>query len=164
MDLENLLPLLFAALYIISRFLKSKPKQGAPNRPTQQQQGQQSNIPPTKKKAFSFEDILKEFEKNLAGEQMEEEKPLPVEEMHFDRPKPAPVVIEERKSPYRSYEGMGYEDADMPTKPEKKEEFERSEKYQLKETELSDFVEMLRDPNGAKNAIVLSEIINRKYF
>jgi hypothetical protein len=47
---------------------------------------------------------------------------------------------------------------------EEEKDFERNEKYQMKETEVSDFVEMLRDPNGAKNAIVLSEIINRKYF
>jgi hypothetical protein len=164
MDLENLLPLLFAAIYIISRFLKSKPKQNAPNRPAQRQQGGQTAASPTRKKAFSFEDILKEFEKNLAGEQYEEEKPLPVEEMHFERSKPAPVVVEEKKSPYHSYEGMSYEDEEKPVLVEKEKEFERNEKYQMKETELSDFVQMLRDPNGAKNAIVLSEIINRKYF
>jgi hypothetical protein len=163
MDLESLLPLLFAAIYIISRFLKSKRKQDAPNRPAPQQ-GQRPDTGPTKKKAFSFEDILKEFEKNLAGEQIEEEKPLPVEPMHFDRPKPAPVVVEEKRSPYHSYEGMRYEDEKSPVIVGKEKDFERSEKYQLKETEVSDFVQILRDPNGAKNAIVLSEIINRKYF
>jgi hypothetical protein len=164
MDLESLLPLLFAAIYIISRFLKSKPKPGVPNRPMPQQQGQQPDTPPTRKKAFSFEDILKEFEKNLAGEQIEDEKPLPVEQMHFDRPKPAPVVVEEKRSPYHSFEGMSYEDEQSPVIVEEEKDFERNEKYQMKETEVSDFVEMLRDPNGAKNAIVLSEIINRKYF
>jgi hypothetical protein len=129
-----------------------------------QQQGQQPDTPPTRKKAFSFEDILKEFEKNLAGEQIEDEKPLPVEQMHFDRPKPAPVVVEEKRSPYHSFEGMSYEDEQSPVIVEEEKDFERNEKYQMKETEVSDFVEMLRDPNGAKNAIVLSEIINRKYF
>jgi len=164
MDLESLLPLLLAAIYIISRFLKSKPKQNAPNRPIRQQQNDQPDQAPTKKKAFSFEDILKEFEKNLAGEQYEEEKPLPVEGMHFDRPKPVPVVTEEKRSPYHSYEGMSLETKEYPVGPEKADEFERNEKYQMKETEVSDFVQMLRDPDGAKNAIVLSEIINRKYF
>jgi len=45
-----------------------------------------------------------------------------------------------------------------------KTEFSRSENYTVKEEEESEFIKILREPDGAKKAIVLSEIINRKYF
>jgi hypothetical protein len=45
-----------------------------------------------------------------------------------------------------------------------KEDFERNQNYKLEEVEESDFLRLLKAPNGARNAIVLGEIINRKYF
>ena len=42
--------------------------------------------------------------------------------------------------------------------------FARSENYSIKDDVASEYVKMLQDPEGFKNAIVLSEIINRKYF
>ena len=168
MDLENLLPLVLAAIYILSRFFKAKPNQGKSKKPISPQK---TNRPvsvdnkPTKKKAFTFEDILKEFERNLSGEDMEEEKPLPVEDIEYEKPKPVTVEVEDRPSKYESYEGTSYETPEILKKDRsEKEEFSRSENYAVKEEEESDFVKMLREPDGAKNAIVLSEIINRKYF
>jgi hypothetical protein len=168
MDLENLLPIVLAAIYILSRFFKAKPKQGKSQRPVTPQKANRPaamDKKPSKKKAFTFEDILKEFEKNLAGEDIEEEKPLPVEDIEYERPKPVAVEAENHPSKYESYEGTSYETPEILKKDRnRKEEFSRSENYAVKEEEESDFIKMLREPDGAKNAIVLSEIINRKYF
>lgn len=166
MDIESLIPLLFAAIYIISRILKAKPKKDAPGSPARPQQGQQpvsNTSQPKQKKAFSFEDILKEFEKSLATDEYEEEKPLPVKEIRYEKPsKPVPVYKEPEPSIYHTYEGLTY---DM-IKPsdEKTEEFDRNINYSIKEQFVSDYIKMLREPDGARNAIVLSEIINKKYF
>jgi len=168
MDLENLLPIVLAAIYILSRFFKAKPKQGKSQKPVSPQK---ANNPvtmdkkPSKKKAFTFEDILKEFERNLAGEDMEEEKPLPVEDIEYEKPIPVTVEAENRPSKYESYEGTSYETPEFLKKDQSKiEVFSRNENYAVKEEEESEFIKMLREPDGAKNAIVLSEIINRKYF
>lgn len=166
MDLESLIPLLFAAIYIISRILKAKPKQDAPGKPISPQQGRQpvattSQAP--QKKTFSFEDILKEFEKSLATDEYQEEKPLPVEEMRYEKPKKTvPVYQKPEPTVYETYEGLTYDM--LESTEEKTEQFARNEKYAIKEQFVNDYIQMLRDPNGARNAIVLSEIINKKYF
>jgi hypothetical protein len=163
MDIESLIPLLFAAIYIISRIMKARQKKETPGRPVRPQQSapNTSSSAPPQRKTFSFEDILKEFEKNLAGEE-EEEKPLPVEETRYEKPKPAPVVKKPEPTIYQSYEGTTYESlAGFGKEPK---ESGRNKNYALKENIISNYVKMLQDPEGAKNAIILSEIINRKYF
>jgi len=165
MDLESLIPLIFVALYIIRMITKAKSKKETPNRTARPQQASSPNSSsaPPQKKPFSFEDILKEFEKNLAGEEYVEEKPLPVEEIRYEKPKPKPAPVREPEpSIYQSYEGTTYES--LPSSMSKQDEYQRNEKYALQEKSMSEFAKLLRDPQGAKNAIILSEIINRKYF
>jgi hypothetical protein len=166
MDLENLMPIILAIIYIASRFLKSKDKKKkAPKpfvegqtSPTDQQGGAAGN-----KRGFSFEDILKEFEKNLSGEEGEDEPAVP-EPAKPVRQQPFQPRKVSQPSPYKTYEGTVYESratADLDTE---KEGFERNQNYKMEEVEESDFLRLLKAPNGARNAIVLSEIINRKYF
>jgi hypothetical protein len=167
-NLENYLYLIFAVIYIISRIIKAKAKQKEANMPTQSQQGQaqttQNQTPP--KKAFSFEDILKEFEKNLGGEELSEEKPEPVIERRHEPIKAKPVPKVERKpSVYESYEGLTYESQMTAGQEESGTSlFARNEKFELNQNITSDYIKMLQDPEGVRNAIVISEIINRKYF
>jgi hypothetical protein len=166
MDLENLMPIILAIIYIASRFLKSKDKKKkAPKpfvegqaSPNDQQGGATEN-----KKGFSFEDILKEFEKNLSGEEGEDEPAVPepakpVRQQQFQSRKVS------RPSPYKTYEGTVYESRATGDTDAGKEDFERNQNYKLEEVEESDFLRLLKAPNGARNAIVLGEIINRKYF
>jgi hypothetical protein len=166
MDIESLIPLLFAAIYIISRILKARPKKDAPGLPSSPQQSRQpvsTTDQAPQKKTFSFEDILKEFEKSLTTDEFVEEKPLPVEEIRYEKPKKTvPVYQKPEPTVYKTYEGLTYEM--LESTGEKTEQSGRSEKYALKEQFVNDYIKMLRDPDGARNAIVLSEIINKKYF
>ena len=169
-NLETYLYILFAVIYIISRIVKARNKQNQtkPQKPQQQTiSTQRTKAPgePKPKKAFSFEDILKEFEKNLAGEEIEHEKPLPVKEIKYEKPSRTPEKqVKKEPSPYDIYEGADFQKPREQITDIRKSDFERSEKYTLKENIVNDYVKMLRDPDGFKNAIVLSEIINRKYF
>jgi len=169
MDLESLLPIVLAVIYILSRFFKSKPNQKKTQRPpvsTQQRQKPEvTDKRPPRKKPFTFEDILKEFEKNLSGDEFVEEKPKPIEELDYENQKSVTVEAESRPTKYESYEGTSYETPEVLKKDRnEKTEFSRSENYTVKEEEESEFIKILREPDGAKKAIVLSEIINRKYF
>jgi hypothetical protein len=165
-NLENYFYILFAVIYIISRIIKARSKQ---KKSTPQQQGQRRAQPTGQqqqkpKKTFSFEDILKEFEKNLAGEEEEvaHEKPLPVKEIKHEKPAPAPVKSYKNKpNKYESYQGKSIKEE---IELERNTAFLRSENYSITDDVASEYVKMLQDPDGFKNAIVLSEIINRKYF
>lgn len=171
-NLENYLYAVFAVIYIISRIIKARSKQQKQKtpRPVQRQSPQpvqtSQAAPPKKKKAFTFEDILKEFEKNLTGEEdFAHEKPLPVKEIKHERP--ATVVkspAAKRSNPYESYQGSGHKSIKDEIVTAESSSFARSENYSMKDKVASQYIEMLRDPQGFKNAIVLSEIINRKYF
>ena len=166
-NLENYLYIALALIYIISRVLKARPKPDQNQQPGKPQQartaGQSRQDRP--RKPFSFEDILKEFEKNLGGEEFEEEKPVPVEEMPYSR---ATSVEEPKKkkisNPYESYEGTTYNSPSISERPKQPEIFTRDENYSFRNDLTSQYIKMLQDPEGFKNAIVLSEIINRKYF
>lgn len=169
-NIETILYLLIGVAYLISRVLKAR-KKAPPPRPGQapppqsqpQAQSQQNQRQP--KKTFSFEDILKEFEQSLEGEVEVEEAP-PVREVKQEIPQPVAVPPEPRQpSRYEAYEGTSYSKQSKASTSEKRvESFARNEKYSIKEEIVNDYVKMLRDPDGFKNAIVLSEIINRKYF
>jgi hypothetical protein len=168
-NIENYLYLLFAVIYIVSRIMKARSKQKQVNAPSKQQQ--QSAVPkarPEPKKAFSFEDILKEFEKNLGGEELYEEKPEPVLEQAYETPKPAPVPTPEpRPSIYETYEGMTYESTpdyeDSESADKEKSFFGGYNAYKTEKSVACEFGEKLMSPNGFREAFIMSEIINRKY-
>ena len=165
-NLENYLYVLFAVIYIISRIIKARSKQKKES--PQQQTHRHSQAQPKPKKGFSFEDILKEFEKNLAGEgeEMEHEKPLPVKEIKHVKPSAIPVkpALEKSQNPYEAYQGNSFKSIKEEIEMEKESSFSRSENYSIKDDVANEYVKMLQNPEGFKNAIVLSEIINRKYF
>ena len=183
-NIENYLYLLFVVIYIISRVLKGRSKQKQaddqqqprPKRPfsdipTQRArpEPQRAQSQPKKKKAFTFEEILKEFEKNLSGEDDPiHEKPLPVEEIRHEKPRPVKAPPPPKKTnPYHAYNDPNASISSTPSdKMSKweKEEFERNQKYKIKEKVVNDYARILRDPQGIKDAIILNEILNRKYF
>lgn len=172
-NLENYLYVLFAVIYIVSRIIKARSKQKQekqqqqPRGQTQSQQPGQPQSPPQRKKAFSFEDILKEFEKNLAGEEEEPayEKPLPVQEIRHEKPAPVHVPeVKQKPNPYADYMGSQRKSIKEEMAEDSASIFLRNENYSIKDKVTSDYVKMLQDPEGFKNAVVLSEIINRKYF
>ena len=167
-NLENYLYVFFAVIYIISRIIKARSKQkqvGSPPPQDHQAQPEVVKTQPSPKKAFSFQDILKEFEKNLAGEQHVEEEVFPVKEIRHTTPIPISAEkIDRKQELYKSYQRKTYKYPVRSFNIKEEKEFERSEKFALKKNVDSEYVKMLRDPNGFRNAIILSEIINRKYF
>ncbi|MDZ7605812.1 MAG: hypothetical protein U5K79_09550 [Cyclobacteriaceae bacterium] len=190
-NLENYLYLVFAVIYIISRILKAKPKNASPARRPNQQPAKpvfesEEDAIPVPRKTMSFEDILKEFEKNISG--IPEEKPQPVREsgrqITFREKEEAEVEEYETYEgadyenatynrpahEYEKYQTIAYEDSNFQHETsydldlDKRIEFIRNEKYAIQQDNRSELIKMLREPGGARNAIVLGEIINRKYF
>ncbi len=167
-NLETYLYIFFAVIYIISRVLKARTKKGQMQKPVSNPQRQPSHqvpkSPSKPKRGFSFEDILKEFEKNLAGEPVEEEKVFPVEEINHEKPVTiTEEVVEERPNKYQRYRHKSFKEGGIEI-IRKRSEFSLNENYKIKEEVAGEYAKMLRDPDGVKNAIVLSEIINPKYF
>lgn len=170
-NFQEYLYVIFAVILIIYRIIKARSKQKKEQQPQSQGQTSRPSGPQNQqkpKKAFSFEDILKEFEKNLSGEEESaHEKPLPVKEIRYEQPAPVAVKrVKETPSPYDSYQGTPYRSIKEEIELDKENEssFVRSENYSIKTSVASEYIKMIQDPQGFKNAIVMSEIINRKYF
>ncbi len=165
-NLETYLYIFFAAIYVISRIIKARSKQKQQQKPVSSQQVRPQHTretpPPPRKKAFSFDDILKEFEKNLSGEEFQEEKV--VEEIKEEKPAPiaVPAAIEERPNPFQKYKNTTVKTAQESKRNDLV--FKRNENFAIKAKFVHPYVEMMRKPDGFKNAVVLSEIINTKYF
>jgi hypothetical protein len=171
-NLETYLYVFFAVIYIISRIIKARSKQNQQQKPvasTQQHMRPQAAQPSSKpKRGFSFDDILRDFEKNLAGENPSvdsQEESIPVvQEIRHEKPAPIAVkTIEEQPRQYQKYRDAKIK-ARSKIGARKAPVFVRNEKFAIKENIASEYVKMLKDPEGFRNAIVLSEIINRKYF
>jgi HEPN domain-containing protein len=156
MDFENFFYVILAVIYILSRVLKAKKK--APQETYDETEGE----PP--KKTVTFEDLLKEF----TGAE-EEEIPEPVVE-------PAPEVRPKRYEPkYTDEESRSIfeksikaaEEVGSSDKPKESKQliFKEFEPYQQEEPEVlaEEIADMLRSEDGSKKAIILSEILNRKY-
>ncbi len=132
--------------------------------------------PKKRSKRFSFDDLLKEFEESFEGKPYPEPESKPV-------PKPQPgknVVIE---TGFKGYSDTEFEESDYDDRakvlqpvgkaekrpPAEKQDpgsrdFTRSEGYKIEEKIENPYARMLKEPEGLKKAIVLSEILNRKYF
>ena len=114
-----------------------------------------------RRKKFSFDDLLKEFEKGFEQERQPEQ---PV-----DLP---PEVSNEYTPPV--YEGLEQYEPELTSSFEEEKDVpvresitssdrERDERYKIKQVEENPFAKILQEPDGARKAIILSEILNRKY-
>ncbi len=163
--------LILGGLYILSRILKGSNKTLPPKLPSKPSSNTpddaQTSQNPRPDRPFSFEDLFKEFEDRL-GEQQPKKQPVPVqEEIKPVKQKQDELTRQiETPSTYPTYEGSSLEDI-FPMYPSGSlmtEKFERDTHYARREEIISDYIKMLREPHGIRKAIVLSEIINRKYF
>jgi hypothetical protein len=170
-NIENYLYIAFAVIYVISRLIKARSKQ---KEVEQQEQNQQTTNKPIQrqappKKTFTFDDILKEFERSMGGEDLPDEKPEPVlerkQEMLRQNPvtKPAPKPVA-RPTIYESFEGVKYEDQMSYKEEEATSLLGRNQNFVIHQAQTNYYAKMLQDPNGIRDAIVINEIINRKYF
>ena len=192
-DLETFVWIIFGVIYIISRILKGRSKQkkmqrpGTAGRPAQRPatsrpvrqsaptpQPQATERKPGKKSFF--DEILKEIEKNLAGDEEREpgppqreaperrkEKTIPFEWEEEVEVETEPKVSTQEPSKYQKYGGMDY----MEERAKFEEDmikFGKSDIGEEIETTYSFYGELLRNPDELKKAIIMSEILNRKYL
>lgn len=161
MDFENYFYVILAIIYFLSRVLKGK-KQAPEDESYDQPET-------TGKKPVTFEDLLKEFTEEKSVEpEPEVVVEEPVREVQDRRPKSyrSPYSDEESKSIFEK----SIKEAEMLSKEEKPAEnkltFKEFKPYQ-EEEEVEGFAteirEMLQSGDGGKKAIILAEILNRRY-
>ncbi|MBL6449434.1 hypothetical protein JMN32_24190 [Fulvivirga sp. 29W222] len=166
MDIELILYIIFIAIAILSRVLKSK-KEGS--QPTSSDQTESMDTPTRKtEKTLTFEELLREF----TGE----DRPVHQE----PKPESGYTHQEEAYSYEEEYVGDQIQETYNRSVNEAQklktldelvsldEPLERMDHFKPYETEdentmASEVLEMLQDEDGARKAIILSEIINRKY-
>jgi len=157
--------IVLAAIALLSQLLTKR--KTARNIPPPSQGGASAR---PRKKPFSFDDILKEFEAEILEKKQPEKEAYqqePVREVQIEEVKKPQVggSAKERSSEYSSYEGNSYEtletdDEDISSKIKK---YRRDEHYAIAEENLHPIAQILHEKDGAKKAIILSEILNRKY-
>jgi len=168
-DSKILWYIVLGAIYFLSKVFGKKKKKNEP----EQSHGEEhipENVPP-ESKSTSFEDILKEFSKEVGIPETEKKSAL--------RPEPQPIIESPKPLVSETAPPLSYQEEkslieepvdsiDLLEKPIERGnlEFKRDEKFAIKEeyNELADEIHaLLVDADGAKQAIVLSEILNRKY-
>lgn len=172
MDKEIIFFIIFVVFSILSSLLNKKKKQPEAQEP----EGDTPHRPQRKRKPFSFEDILREFE----AEVTEQQKPRPQKEIvmaeeeeddyeYQTRPREtyAKTVDEVRKKDavYEDYENARpLEDKLKKISREVKEIGVDEEEEPAPAPKLNDYAEALNDAEGLRKAIVLKEILDRKHF
>ncbi len=167
-DIQFWLYLAFGAIYFLTRMFKKK------NQPESRDGGNEPSE--NKPKPVSFEDLLKEFTQEKTQSFADPEPKViqtePEEEQWVEKNRPK--VFEEGKTrrfsddeSRRIYEESikRAEGADLVFERADnfKSNIQRAEDQEEENTIADDIKDMLSDQDQAKRAIILSEILNRKY-
>jgi hypothetical protein len=180
-DLEIYIYIALALIYFLSRAFRKK-KPAKPPRPTSRTSSEEAyEHPSQKEKPLTFEDLLKEFtgQKNepvsdVQEEEIEEESYKSLEEEYInseEQPYSAEYETYD-ESNYKSYEEVYGEGKHLKTLDEQVQINEpvrkRFDEYKIKEEinihKASRFRELLRNKDSIKDAIILKEILDRRYF
>ena len=155
-DIQLLVYILIIALGIFSRFLKAKKKNPKTQAPAESESDSQ-------KPTVTFEELLKEFtgEDSTEVEPEETFKPQKIEK------KPITVEYNDDEIQQRYQESLRKAEAyQSKTKDDrhtgKFTHFRGYDDFE-KEKEESEFLTFLREEDGPRKAIILGEILNRKY-
>lgn len=164
MDDKFIYYLVLGAIYLVSRMLKKKkPPKPILNHPTTDTRTDeyQTSVPSAEKttppKPTSFEDLLKEISQEFTDRKEPQPHVAQVEE---------PVEIIEEKPPVREQtreeKYVKRRHAEMAAE-EKRKELIRLAEEEENEQESHALLELLNEDGGAVNAVILSEILPRKY-
>lgn len=174
-DIQFWIYLIFGGIYLVSRFLKKNKKDDTPSRVPKPQQGTPSG---RQSKPVSFEELLKEFTEGRSEQEdvVEEAEPIRVEPRKLQQ---EPVKVEDFSREGRNRQFSDEDSRKIYEESIKNAEgaalnFERDEHFQIKlksrgqdeesNSEVaSEIAEMLRNPDSARKAVILGEILNRKY-
>ena len=158
--------IVLGAIYVLSKVFKKK-KQPVEQQPYDENEEYQTKVEPPKKTPSSFDEILKELSKEINPEEsktitaeieVEEIKPL------VSETNPLPNY-----APKSDYELKVEKANQLPTKTFANRDrplYQRNEKFAIVEEEnemAQDIHDLLSDADGPKKAVILSEILNRKY-
>ena len=171
-NLDIYLYIILLIVYAVARLFKasgkraSAPKNRSGNA-TPEPAGAQ---PKPQKKPFSFEDLLSEFEQSF--QEKTADQPVVEEPQEEEREEvPAPVrppsgaAKPATQTSYHTFEGTSYEDISGPVpSPTAFSSFTRDTRYAIDIREKHRIIQKIRQPGGLKDAVLLSEILNRKYF
>lgn len=180
-DFQTILYIVVGLLYFLSRGIKKKKPPVKPNRQVGEAgEEQDQNRPP---KALTFEELLKEFTEGKEAEEVEEASPPPPptrsepphrsrspltsrrEEDDDEIAQPARRRFADEDS-RRIYEQSikSAENLKSDHSSESSYGFKRYEDHSEEETTAgAEIAEILKEEDGARKAIILSEILNRKY-
>ena len=160
-DIELLVYILLIAFGLFSRLLKGKKNKKPVSKPASESTQEK------KPASVTFEELLREF----TGEAREKAAPQPSEQVK-PIPEPAEEVYEyDDEFAQRKYQESLKQAEDYQSKSQapiddrhtgKFSHFRGYEEHE-KEEEESEYIKMLREEDGPRKAIILSEILNRKY-
>lgn len=173
-NFELYLYIILGVIYLISRLVKAKPAPPASGK----RRSTQSDTGETEK-PFSFEDLFREFEEQAQprteeDQRRESTKPTFVKPGSSDyRPRAEEKEEElswaarrdEQPTEYKTYEGTTYENYDLSKELQSMGSLLKTTKEKVGEEKKgsSYYVNLVKKPNGARDAFVMSEIFNRKY-
>ncbi|MCR9015533.1 hypothetical protein [Aquiflexum gelatinilyticum] len=178
MDLGNIIYIIAIIAYFIYTATKKKAN------PEEMDQPGSPDNPQEQRKPLSFEDLLKEIRQGQGQREKDtkdsgqgkpaETFPRRQEGRTFEQPKPKTVQEVKKIKRYESYEGV-IEERALPDRVKlADQERIHSHVEGIKSTialesvggqeEENKYKTMLRNPETIKDAVILSEILNRKYF
>ncbi len=164
--------LAFAAIYLISRAMKKKKPENKPHSPLQTAEEES----PRRTAPASFEDLLKEFtEEHEKQETVERPEIPPTEEVipahNVQQEVPEEIRREGRQRHFADAESRAIYERSVQEAEGADISYERDEHFKMKRLEpeetknevASELKNMLRSPSDARKAVVLAEILNRRY-
>jgi hypothetical protein len=173
-DLELYIYIALGAIYFLSRVLRKKKPAPPPQKHRNTDSGRGYEQTPRTEKPVTFEDLLKEFTGQKEKPEYEyEEEPEELEESYTQEvEQSAGEYATEEEVSYKSYEEVYNVNKDYKTLDEQVK-LELAEKKRFDEYKISEgvnihtakrFRDLLQNKDGIKDAIILKEILDHKYF
>ncbi|MEQ8711521.1 MAG: hypothetical protein RIC80_00800 [Cyclobacteriaceae bacterium] len=179
-DFQTILYIVVGIIYFLSRALKKKKPPVKPSRPGQDTEDDTPQT--TASKPLTFEELLREFTEGKQPEEEEQRSPIPPPTPEPARRSTSPMtyrqeedddeILEPAKRRFSDEDSKRIYEASIRSVEKMKEEefedtqyhFKQYEDHRDEETTLgAEVADMLRDADGARKAIILSEILTRKY-
>ena len=166
MDYETIIYIVLGLIYLISRVMKNRNKEVKKPQPQREETPNQRSIDTPPPRPSTFNEMLKEIiegvEKPVTESQKTQEKEYPqtytYDEYDFDDNQTRESFknsVDEAKNIKSINNLVEIEDS--------KEVKKRYSSFRIRKKKMSKYAKMLNNSNSARDAIVLSEILNRRY-
>lgn len=168
-NLDLYLYILIGIIYLVSRVLKAQKKVAPPGTPRRMLESTEPTAEAPASKPFSFEDLLKEFERHINPQ--EQPSDHPEQEEAYSEAVVQPKVTEYESYPgasdYKTYEAKSLEGEAYPMYYQESELAGISmlaERHHQTRRKKRNFGKLLRSPGSLRDAVVLSEVLGKKDF